>query len=232
MPWYQGSDYGLDSHPGPEYKFAMAKFLKYYAEENRRHPAAHHTVLTRDQMVAATKLLYQAYELPELPIYFSDAPPPGRRKSRGNYSWFSCGKRYRRLSRYISYGADMLTALTVAHEVAHYVRHESYRREVLLPWLNNPALHRPGAGAQPGFGPPRPGHDHDHRHAAVVARALRILREAGFVRPDGVEAIKAAKDRYLKRVGDLTVLDFQALPENAWLPGMPAVTLTGTLEPA
>ena len=167
---------------------------EYYAAERKQFPAADHSPLDRKQMVEASRFLFKAFDLPALPIFFSDQPAPGSAVARGNWSWFHhyLGRRDRtQPSHHISYGVLAWQALTVAHEVAHYVRHEAYRRDALLPWFRKPV------------GPfPKPWKAHDHRHAAVTARAVKLLEAEGYSRPSGLDAIHAAKERYLRRVAE------------------------------
>lgn len=147
--------------------------MKYYRVERLRQAEASLSLLTREEMVEATKLLCEEYGLPQLPVHFSDTPPPGRvSKMDGDMAALVLtrvrrGKRVTGVkAEYIWYGLGMMTALAVAHEVAHYVR-----------------LVETAADIARGHKVTVRRVTHDFLHADIVDRGVALLRKAGYAHP-------------------------------------------------
>ncbi len=87
----------------------MAKFLKYYTEENARHQEVQAVNWTLQQCHDGTDALCDAFQLPRIPVFLA-----GTKK---NKSWYSTE------FKQIHYHPSMLNPLTVAHEFAHYRDH-------------------------------------------------------------------------------------------------------------
>ena len=129
---------------------------KYYAAERARHPKALAHKLTRSQMVEFSGKLAEHFGSKAIPVFFSDcvnadgtasAPQfPKRLKTTfdrlsGTYKTVEVANRTRKFknsnwsffwrwsdtTKFFTYGVTMFNALTLAHEVAHYLAHEEYR---------------------------------------------------------------------------------------------------------
>lgn len=151
---------------------------RYYSEENKRHALARATRLTRERMVLASKALFMAYNLPEIPVRFSDNSGKKGRKGGGNWSWFWYKKGQ---PKDICYGVNMLEALTVAHEVAHYIHfmEQKAKRAAFKPVKTERSI---GAGVTvtdvTQFKKERP---HGPRHIELVDECVGILVKQGFM---------------------------------------------------
>lgn len=129
---------------------------KYYAAERARHPKALAHKLTRSQMVEFSGKLALHFGEQPVPVFFSDrkdvdgahAAPPLPMKAKRKFDTLS-GKyvivrvpvRTRKFQRpdwscysssdkVLVYGVNMFDALTVAHEVAHYLVRQNYYASV------------------------------------------------------------------------------------------------------
>lgn len=104
----------------------MARFLKYYREENKRHSTANSMRLTFDQALAMSTWLMAKLGLPQIPVTLLDRQDKRFGRVRKVKSWYQpVGKKVVRgrlvdLAQEIVLHPDMLSPLTVVHEVAHY----------------------------------------------------------------------------------------------------------------
>ena len=97
----------------------MTTYLKYYARENTRHAVAEKVKGDFNTIVEMSKALFKHFRVPAIPIQLMDKKIKEFRRQRKAKSWYQPGGFIRKAK--IVYHPTMLSALTVAHEVAHYV---------------------------------------------------------------------------------------------------------------
>lgn len=114
---------------------------KYYATERSQYPEMRATRLTRSQMVETTDALCRHFGADPLGVFFSDKLdtqgarllPPGKsargRPASPHRSFFFPPDNLRGRKAYFWYGIGMFNALTVAHEVAHYLHDLEHRKQ-------------------------------------------------------------------------------------------------------
>jgi hypothetical protein len=100
-------------------------YLKYYADENRRHRLADSIKLSFEACVELTHWLCNQFGASNLTVSLIDQKNKRFSKLRKVKSWYSNG------AKEIVYHPTMLSPLTVAHEVAHHLHHldRNRRRE-------------------------------------------------------------------------------------------------------
>lgn len=101
----------------------MTTYLKYYRRENERHQAAEKVKGDFNLALSMTKVLFGHFKVPSITVKLFDRSAKQFRRMRKVKSWFQPGGIFRKAE--IVYHPSMLSALTVAHEVAHYV--DDYR---------------------------------------------------------------------------------------------------------
>ena len=118
--------------------------LKYYDKENKKHAKIKAMKLTKRQAKRLTHKLLVAFDLDTVPVTFN-------RWGSGDFkrSWFLPKTQWQEAA--IAYGEGMMNLLTVAHEVAHYIR-----------WVE----HQKSGGKFRW---------HDHLHAKVVDKCIALL---------------------------------------------------------
>lgn len=97
----------------------MTTYLKYYARENTRHAVAEKVKGDFNTIVEMSKALFKHFKVPAIPVQLMDKKIKEFRRQRKAKSWYQPGGIIRKAK--IVYHPTMLSALTVAHEVAHYV---------------------------------------------------------------------------------------------------------------
>ena len=97
----------------------MTTYLKYYRRENERHADAEKVKGNFDQAVEMTKALFKHFRVKPIDIKLLDKSKKEYRRLRKVRSWYEGGNIFRKGK--IVYHPTMLSVLTVAHEVAHYV---------------------------------------------------------------------------------------------------------------
>ena len=97
----------------------MTTYLKYYARENTRHAVAEKVKADFATVVEMSKALFKHFRVPAIPVQLMDKKIKEFRRQRKAKSWYQPGGFIRKAK--IVYHPTMLSALTVAHEVAHYV---------------------------------------------------------------------------------------------------------------
>jgi len=106
-------------------------YLKYYADENRRHKVAESIKLSFTTCAALTAWLCRHFGLEVIPVTLLDKKSKRFSRVKKTKSWYSSGRIQADSSRNgqeIVYHPTMLNPLTVAHEVAHYV-HDMDRKK-------------------------------------------------------------------------------------------------------
>lgn len=178
--------------------------LRYYREENRRHSMANKTHMTRQQMVELSDILCNYFGVPCLPVYFSDRlnvsmtaklDPPGvsprGRMGSGDKSLFHPASHKNPLATaHIRYGVRMFNALTVAHEVAHYLHDLEHKNLVssiaarnldrVLRARENPDN---AAEAWASMEPTPTFEAHGRAHREWVDKCVACLVQLGYVQP-------------------------------------------------
>lgn len=94
----------------------MTTFLRYYSRENSRHADAEKIKGTFDMAKAMTDALCKHFRVPKIKVKLFSRQDPEFKRLRKVQSWYKGGQKAK-----IVYHPTMLTPLTVAHEVAHYV---------------------------------------------------------------------------------------------------------------
>lgn len=114
---------------------------KYYATERSQYPEVRATSLTRNQMAEVTDALCRHFGAEPLKVFFSDKLdaqgarllPPGKsargRPASPRKSFFLPAHDLRGRKAYFLYGIGMFNALTVAHEVAHYLHDLEHKKQ-------------------------------------------------------------------------------------------------------
>jgi hypothetical protein len=97
-------------------------YLKYYADENRRHHIAESIKLSFTACAALTAWLCKHFNLETNKVTLLDRKTKRFSRVSKTKSWFSSG------TNEIVYHPSMLNPLTVAHEVAHYAHNEDRKR--------------------------------------------------------------------------------------------------------
>lgn len=113
----------------------MSGYLKYYADENRRHHVAESIKLSFQACADLTKWLCEHFGLDPLQVSLLDRKSKRFSRIRKTKSWYSGG-----VKKEIVYDPSMLTPLTVAHEWAHYAHDVDRRKryaEVKAKWEAN-----------------------------------------------------------------------------------------------
>lgn len=103
--------------------FTMTTYLKYYAKENRRHADVEKVKGTFEMAVKMSKALFKHFHVAPITVKLLDKKKKEFKRRRKTKSWFSKWAGPKGTPQ-IVYHKDMLTPLTVAHEVAHYVDSE------------------------------------------------------------------------------------------------------------
>lgn len=180
---------------------------RYYALENARYNKEHTTLLSRTDMAEMTDALCDHFGRPRLPVLFSDGRDLSGAKTyrvrSHETSWFNEGATKEQIQRRrdvnarlraqgsrpmpalceraICYGIRMMNALTVAHEVAHYLHFMEYR-DLVAEWEKSPETTETAVktGAltitTTGRGPrPTIKRAHGPEHAAWVARCVEVI---------------------------------------------------------
>lgn len=91
-------------------------YLKYYDLENERHAEANSINVNFAMAITYTDVLCKYFHVPAISIKLFDKTDKQFRRMRKVQSWYSGETKPE-----IVYHPTMLTVLTVAHEVAHYV---------------------------------------------------------------------------------------------------------------
>jgi rubredoxin len=157
-------------------------YLKYYADENRRHFHAQQSKLTREQALESARVLARAFAVPPLKVGFTDKLPG--RKTRKVKSWYQGGRElaagdfFQLPQAQIALHPEMLNVLTVAHEFAHYID-DIDQRKARREWSAKYMVAEKYAFRVPA---PR-WNAHGPRHEVIVNKAVAILKEKGFMPP-------------------------------------------------
>lgn len=77
------------------------------------------------------------------------------------------------VSQHISYGINMQSVLTVAHEVAHYLHWKNFRK-AFDAWVENPSKSTPI---------PKRGRWHGEEHSRLVDECVELLKKNGYLSP-------------------------------------------------
>lgn len=101
-------------------------YLKYYSDENLRHPVAEAVRLDFLGAVRMSQLLFTFFNIPDIRIVLLDKTARRFQRVRKTQSWYRGG-----FKPEIVYHPGMLSALTIAHEVAHYV-HDLNRKKIVI----------------------------------------------------------------------------------------------------
>lgn len=99
----------------------MTTFLRYYSRENSRHADAEKIKGTFDMAKAMTDALCKHFRVPKIKVKLFSRLDPEFKRLRKVQSWYRGGSKLMGREAQIVYHPTMLTPLTVAHEVAHYV---------------------------------------------------------------------------------------------------------------
>lgn len=103
-------------------------YLKYYSLENRRHAAAEAVSGDFDMAKRMTDALADYFQVPRCQVELVSTAGQKGPRSRKVQSWY---RGFGRTEKKIAYHPSMLTALTVAHEFAHYL-HDLDKTQRLL----------------------------------------------------------------------------------------------------
>lgn len=99
----------------------MTTFLKYYSRENERHADAEAVKVDFQTAVKMTKALCEHFKVPVLKVKLFDRTQKEFKGLRKVKSWYRGGSKAMGREPEIVYHPTMLTPLTVAHEVGHYI---------------------------------------------------------------------------------------------------------------
>ena len=99
----------------------MTTYLRYYSRENSRHADAEKIKGTFDMAKAMTEALCKHFRVPKIKVKLFDRKDPEFARIRKVQSWYRGGSKLFDRKPQIVYHPTMLTPLTVAHEVAHYI---------------------------------------------------------------------------------------------------------------
>lgn len=97
-------------------------YLKYYADENRRHKIAEEVKLSFTACAALTAWLCKYFNLEVHSVTLLDRKSKRFSRVKKTKSWYASG------THEIVYHPSMLNPLTVAHEVAHYAHDMDRKR--------------------------------------------------------------------------------------------------------
>jgi hypothetical protein len=100
-------------------------YLKYYADENRRHKVAESIKLSFTACADLTKWLCKHFSLEANKVTLLDKNSKRFSRVKKTKSWYASG------THEIVYHPSMLNPLTVAHEVAHYAHDMDRKRRYL-----------------------------------------------------------------------------------------------------
>ena len=100
-------------------------YLKYYADENRRHQVAESIKLSFTACAAITAWLCKYFNLEVRQVTLLDKKSKRFSRVKKTKSWYASG------THEIVYHPSMLNPLTVAHEVAHYAHDMDRKRRYM-----------------------------------------------------------------------------------------------------
>ena len=99
----------------------MTTFLKYYSRENEKHADADAVKVDFATAVKMTDALCRHFKVPKLRVKLFDRTQKEFKGLRKVKSWYRSGSKLLGREPEIVYHPTMLTPLTVAHEVGHYI---------------------------------------------------------------------------------------------------------------
>lgn len=147
--------------------------LKYYDDEDRRHPLLNSTRLNFEQAVKLTDWLCERLGLEKLKVLLLDRKVKQFSRVRKTKSWYSASRGE------IVYHPSMLNPLTVVHEVAHYAHHMDHkiRYDKALAWwsANKEYIDTQGRLRRRKF-PLSKERSHGPEHLGWVERGVELLK--------------------------------------------------------
>lgn len=99
----------------------MTTFLRYYSRENVRHAEADQVKGDLDLAISMTRVLCRHFRVPTIKVKLFRKGSGEFKRLRKVQSWYRPGSVVSGRAPVIVYHPTMLSALTVAHEVGHYV---------------------------------------------------------------------------------------------------------------
>jgi len=127
----RSKDYRLTGSDPFCYKHSTMAYLKYYADENRRHKTAESIKLSFDACADLTAWLCKHFGLETNKVTLLDKNTKRFSRVKKTKSWYSSG------TNEIVYHPSMLNPLTVVHEVAHYAHNVDRKKrytEIRAKW--------------------------------------------------------------------------------------------------
>lgn len=176
----------------------------YYRKERERHPDALATKLTEAQVLDMVATLCTKFNAGPIPVNFHDKIKRNGSKW-STFTWSRSGGAYHYR---IEFHRDMLTALTVVHEVMHYCHWLGWKD------VRDEAMTRPGWTLADL---PRVPRWHGVEHRELVDRGVAFLKAQGLINP-ATPAVPPTPASVVVPEAIVPAVD----PKTAWWVALPA----------